>query len=318
MSAAQQAGRVIEAESPHCELVCTTDDRESWLRHRHSGIGASEIAMALGEAPRAWGGALALYAKKTGAYERDLSDVEAIYWGLKLEDRVIEAYQERTGRRTRKDGLLLRSTAHPWAMCTLDGKTWDAANDVEAWPLEVKNVSSFMGDEWVDGPPPHYFLQVQQQMLVTGAQRATIAALLGGNRMVWADVPRDEVTIRKIVYHGERFWQRVQARDVPAPDGSEETRRALTALYPEGHGVVVLPGTMRDVADELERLKADRKRVAERIDVLENEVRAGIGAAEVGVMTDGRSFSNKLQHRREFTVAANSFRVLRLHQPKGK
>jgi putative phage-type endonuclease len=318
MSAAQHIGHEVIVESPHCELVCSTDDRADWLARRQMGIGASEIAMVLGEAPKAWGGALSLYARKIGAYERDLSDVEAVFWGNKLEAPILEAYEERTGRRTRKDGLLLRSKAHPWALATLDGRTWLPANDAQPWPLEVKNVSVFKAEEWLDGPPPHYYLQIQHQMLVVGAEKATIAALLGGQRMVWADVPRDETTIRKIIYHGERFWQRVQARDVPLPDGSEETRKALAALYPEGQGIVVLPGTARDAADELEALKAERKRIAERIDEIENTVRAAIGAAEVGVLTDGRSFSNKLQHRKEFTVAANSFRVLRLHQSKNR
>lgn len=316
MNAAQDVGRIVEAESSHCEIVCTADDRERWLGERQGGIGASEIAMVLGEAPKAWGGAFALYARKVGAYERDLSDVEAVFWGNKLEAPILEAYQERTGRRTRKDGLLLRSKAHPWALCTLDGRTWSAANDVAPWPLEVKNVSTFKAEEWMDGPPPHYFLQVQQQMLVTGESKATIAALLGGQRLVWADVPRDETTIRRIIYHGERFWRRVQERDVPAPDGTEETRKALAALYPTGEGIIVLPGTALDAADELERLKAERKTIADRIDLLENEVRAAIGSAEIGVMTDGRSFSNKLQTRKEFVSKASSFRVLRLHQSK--
>jgi putative phage-type endonuclease len=317
MSAAQQVGRIVEVESPHWEIECTTDDRDVWLERRNQGIGASEIAMVLGEAPKAWGGALALYARKTGAYERDLSDVEAVFWGNKLEAPILEAYQERTGRRTEKEGVLLRSKAHPWALCTLDGRTWNAADDDARWPLEVKNVSTFKAEEWLDGPPPHYYLQVQQQMLVTGEPKATIAALLGGQRLVWADVPRDEVTIRRIIYHGERFWQRVQARDVPPPDSTEETRRALSALYPDGSGIVVLPGTAMDQADRLEALKAERKRIADEIDLIENTVRAEIGAAEIGVLMDGRSFSNKLQHRKEFVSKASSFRVLRLHQSKG-
>lgn len=303
----------LTLERPYEVLCDTAEGREQWLRSRHAGIGASEIAAVLGESP--FLSALELYSIKIERYERDLSEVESVYWGNKLEPTIIEAYSERTGRSTRRAGQLLRSAEHPWALCTLDGETWTGASN-DAWPLEIKNVSGFKGDEWSDGPPPHYYLQVQQQMLVTGAQRATIVALLGGQRMVWADVPRDETTIRKIVYHGERFWQRVLNRDVPAPDGSDGARKALAAIYPEGSGIVVLPATAAEAADEIECLKAERKRIGDKLDLLENTVRAAIGDAEVGVLPDGRSFSFKLQHRSEFTVAASSFRVLRLHQPK--
>lgn len=304
----------VQIQRPY-EVVCDTSDREEWLRQRDGGIGASEIASVLGESPFA--SAIELYATKTGRYSRDLSEVEAVYWGNKLEAAIIEAYSDRTGRQTRKAGHLLRSTEHPWAMCTLDGETWQAAAN-DAWPLEIKNVSGFKAGEWVDGPPEHYYLQIQQQMLVTGAEKATIAALLGGQRMVWADVSRDDVTIRKIIHHGAHFWERIQRRDMPAPDGSEGARRALAALYPTGSGVVVMPRDAIDFADRLESLKADRKRLGDEIDMIENTVRASLGEAEVGALLDGRSFSWKLQNRKEFLVEASSFRVLRLHQPKNR
>jgi predicted phage-related endonuclease len=155
-------------------------------------------------------------------------------------------------------------------------------------------------------------------MLVTGAQKATIAALLGGQRMVWADVPRDDVTIRKIVHHGARFWERIQRRDMPAPTAAKARGARLRRSTRTGSGVVVLPHSAIDAADELETLKAKRKELDRSIDVIENTVRAALGDAETGAMTDGRSFSWKLQNRKSFVVEASSFRVLRLHQPKNR
>jgi putative phage-type endonuclease len=300
------------------EVICDTSDRDAWLDKRVDGIGASEISLVLGEAPEAWGSALSLYAQKIGAYERDLSDVEAVFWGNQLEGPIIAAYAERTGRRTRKEGFLLRSKLYPWALCTLDGRTWEAENENSAWPLEVKNVSGFKAGEWVDGPPSYYYYQVQQQMLVTGEQRATVAALLGGQRMVWADVHRDDLAIRRIINQGAAFWDRVQRRDLPTPDGSEGTRKALGALYPQGSGVVVLPHSAIDAADELTRIRDDIASLTKRKDTIENTVRAALGGADSGVMTDGRSWSWKQQTRRATTVAESTFRVLRLHQAKGR
>ncbi len=79
------------------DVVCDVSDRDAWLESRTDGIGASEIAAVLGESP--WMSPLALYASKIGAYERDLSDSEPVYWGTKLEGAIVEAYSERTGRK---------------------------------------------------------------------------------------------------------------------------------------------------------------------------------------------------------------------------
>jgi putative phage-type endonuclease len=312
----QAANELLAPTDRPFTVECDATDAD-WLRLRRTGLGASEIAMVLGESP--YGSALELYARKTGRQDDDLlADNEAVYWGRKAEPLIIEAYAERTGRGTRRAGKLLRSSVHPWAMCTLDAETWEASNDTRPWPFEVKNVSVFKAGDWVDGPPIHFYYQVQHQLLVTGEEKGTIAALLGGNRMVWADVPRDEVTIRKIVYQGERFWDRVMRRDLPAPDGTESSRRALQALYPQGSGTVVLPGATLEIVDRLEWLKVEQKRLSDERDEIENTLRAGIGGAELGVLTDGRSVSWKLQHRKESVTPASSFRVLRLHQPKEK
>jgi hypothetical protein len=80
----------------------------------------------------------------------------------------------------------------------------------------------------------------------------------------------------------------------------------------------VLPGAALEIVDRLEWLKVEQKRLADERDEIENTLRAGIGAAELGILTDGRSVSWKLQHRKETVMPASSFRVLRLHQPKGK
>jgi putative phage-type endonuclease len=296
------------------EIVCDTSERIDWLSERVQGIGASEIAVVLGEAPEQWGSPLSLYAQKIGKYERNLDDVEAVYWGNKLEEAILSAYAERTGRRTKRERFLLRSVEHPWMLCTLDGRTWEPSNERFKWPFEIKNVSAYKAEEWIDGPPPHYYLQLQQQLAVTNEPKATIAALIGGQRMVWCDVPRDEIAIRRIIVNGARFWERVVNRDMPAPDGSESTRKALQALYPEGHGTVILPATAADCADELEHVKAELKRLEERKEFIENTVRAALGEAELGVLHDGRSFSWRKQKRRAFTAPESTFRVLRLHQ----
>lgn len=298
------------------DVIGMADEREQWLALRKTGIGASEIAAVLGESP--WVSALQLYAEKTGQVETaDLADeVESVFWGTKLEPVIIEVYGQRTGRTVQRAGKLLRSHAEPWALATLDALTDDDSG--AAWPLEVKTASAFVAEEWAEGPPPHYYLQVQQQLLVTGAARATVACLLGGQRLVWCDVDRDDVAIRRLVYAGRRFWGRVQNADAPAPDGSDSAKRTLAQLYPhdDPEKYVVLPADLQEVADELEDLKEQTKAAKRRQTELENLIKAALGTGTRGVLPSGIEYSWKEQTTKEHVVKESSFRVLRRHAPK--
>jgi putative phage-type endonuclease len=290
-------------------------DRDRWKQLRRSGLGASEIAAVLGESP--WLSATELYAIKTGASEGDpsLDEAEHVYWGNQLEASIIEGYQHRTGRPVRRHAVLLRSVEHPWALCTLDGETGNEGGE-PAWPLEIKNIGMHKAAEWEEGPPRHYLLQLQQQMLVTGAEKATAAALIGGQRLVWCDVERDEVEIRRIKRAGAIFWEQcVEAGVCPKPDGSDSASRALAALYrsPNPEAFVQMGGDMLELDDELVGLKNARRAIEKRAAEIENLIKAAIGKAERGVLPNGATYSWKEQTRAAYAVDESTYRVLRRH-----
>ncbi len=302
------------------ELGSSTD-RERWLQLRRSGIGASEVAAILGESP--WLSAAELYAIKVGASDGDpsLDEAEHVYWGAQLEGAILAGYQHRTGRPVQRRNMLLRSAEHPWALCTLDGETAEPG-DQPGWPLEIKNIGLSKAHEWEEGPPRHYYLQLQQQLLVTGADKATAAALIGGQRMVWCDIGRDEIEIRRITRAGRIFWEQcVEAGVCPTPDGSESSKRALAALYrgrPDPESYVQLPGSLLALDEELHELKLTRGAVGKRIDEIENLIKSHIGKAERGVLPSGVVWSWKQQTRAAHAVDESTFRVLRRHASKAE
>jgi putative phage-type endonuclease len=318
MTAAQPIG-----DSAPYLIVCDTDDQEEWLSHRDTGIGASEIAGVL-ELPGIQHRAspLKLFMQKSGALERDdLSEVEAVEWGHTMEPVIASVYARRTGRPvvTGRRGRfqVLRSKEHPWAMCSLDYWTADNDDGAELRPLEIKNVSAFMAEDWLEGPPDYYYAQVMQQLLVTGAKKATSALCLGGNRLLWCDVNRDEEMIRKIVYHGSRFWQRFLDRDPPPPDDSLATKEALARLYPKDDGsVVVMPATLIDTVYDWRRLKEEKSETEKKIRHAEAAIKATLGEAERGVWPSGEAVSWRTQKTRAHQVAESTFRVLRFHESK--
>lgn len=293
----------------------STSSHEDWLHKRRLGIGASEMAAVLGLSR--WTSPLALYAEKIGAAPpADLSDVEQVEWGLELEGVICSVYGRRTGRGATRSGELLRSLEYPWALATLDA--WTSIDGVRV-PLEIKTAGAHKAEEWAEGPPVEYVVQVQHQMLVTGAPKASVACLLGGQRLVWCDVERDESVIARIVDVGSRFWQCVQERIPPGVDGTEHTRRALAALYPSDDGQTIsLGGDLLDVDDELVALKGERSRIDEKIAHAEARLKSAIATAARGVLPNGVAYTWKTSERAGYTVAPTKTRTLRRTEAKGK
>jgi putative phage-type endonuclease len=287
-------------------VVGDSADRDDWLKARRCGIGASEISAVLGENP--WSSPFTLWARKVGrAPEQD--ETEPMFLGKELEATILRLYShERYAHRPVKPaGLLLQSVEHPWALCTLDGETVHPKH--ATIPLEAKLVAAFSADEWTEGPPDHYHAQIQQQMLVTGAACASVAALIG-NRFVWCDVERDQTTINRIIYHGSRFWQSVVNEEPPKVDGSESTRSTLGAMYPTASDRVKVIPEFANLDAERQAEKAAEKRAKERIAEIDNQIKAAIGDAGEGVIPGVAAYVWREQTRRSYTVAESKFRQL--------
>ena len=301
----------MDTWNEHAVMIGHSSSREDWLETRGSGIGASEVASVLGV------GFLApaeLWAQKTGQIPADdLSEVERIEWGNRLESVVAHAYAEPryAGRPVKMSGQLLRSTVYPWAIATLDAVT---LHPEHGWvPLEIKTASAFLASEWQDGPPEPYYLQVQAQMLVTGARWASVACLIGGNQLVWCDIERDETAIARIVAGCSRMWAYIVECTMPPPDNTPEWARVFATLNPESAdaSVVDLDESDLELAAELEAAKAARKAAEERETLAKNRLIERIGNASEARFRDGTGFTYRTQHRAGHTVAPSTFRVLR-------
>jgi putative phage-type endonuclease len=287
-------------------VICHSSDRERWLRERARYVGASDVAALMGESP--WQSAYGLWAQHAHGFEREHADDERMWWGLHLEPAIITGYAARSGRHAQADGRM-------WALddvrlaATLDGLTGlDDTPPPDRWPLEVKLVHPSAECQWSDGVPQHYWWQLQAQCLVTGAPRATIAALVGGQRLIWEDVQADPSSHRRIVAAVAEHWRRVADDDPPPPDGGEATRQAQLARWRADDGVTVeLPAELLDVTDSVARAKrtaSDAERTASEGEAL---IREAMGPATVGVLPDGRVWTWREQRRGE-----KSIRVLRL------
>ena len=273
-----------------------------WREAHKTGIGASQIAAVLGESR--FGSRLRVWAEKVGRLEpRDLSDNEAVQMGIELEPFVAEKYFQRTKRVLSKAGMLLRSDAYPWAICTPDYWIMD---DDGTWniPCQIKTTSAYRLNEWADGPPVEVWWQVQHEMFVTGAPWASVGVLVGGQRFMWADVQKDSVAHARIANEGNDFWHNVKTNTYPEPDSNAAD--VLNDLFPtsaEGEEVA-LPQDATEWDRALQIRKAERAIIDDEIDYLENKLKLAIGPAGMGVLHNGSgAFTHKTQKRVTYKLA---------------
>lgn len=311
-------GQTAIAHREPFEVLGAGDDPD-WLERRLSGVGASEAAIMLGHHPRyGEGGPAVLWAWKTGHAEPDdLDELENVQWGHIMEPVIVEQFgsSRYSGWRVEKTRTQLRSTAHPWAMCTLDAWTWHPMHG--RIPLEAKNVGSYQAERWLDGTPIEMWWQLQHQMLVTRTPAAAIAACVGGNSLWWEVVLADEHSQRLLEARGLEFWRCVEEDRVPL---HVPTLASVRALYKPGQesGTIFLPGDeWTELDTRLEDVKREQRRLDKERDSLEARLCDAIGNHEMAVLSSNVAYTRRTQSRRQVVIPETSFRVLRRKKPKG-
>ncbi len=289
-------------------------DRAEWLAERRNGLGASDISAALGINP--WKTPFALWAEKCGLLppEEQAKENEAIEWGLRLEEPIIEAFGQRTNRSVHipAQPTMVAHPEYDFLRCTPDAYQWRSESGPKG-DLQVKTTAQQNAWEWENGGVPlMYEVQVQAELFVTGMEWGSIACLIGGQRLVWRDIQPDTDFIQLVLPRLEQFWESVQTLTPPSVDGDTVTTKVLQRLHPDDNGATVdLPAESADWHEQLLALKANIKAAEQRQREIENQIRACMGSATFGVLPNGVKYSLKTQERSEYVAKASKYRVLR-------
>lgn len=314
---APQAAKVNSRPPAHvralrgCKPVIHSADRDNWLAARKTGIGASDVAAALGLSP--WKSPFTLYMELTGGVsDRKVTPEEAerMAWGLDLEAAIAAGYSRRTGASVKPCGWLLRSKPHPWLLATPDFLECDATGAVDAI-LEIKNVRESSAPFWDHGAPDHYIVQLQTQLLVAGHPAGVLAALVGGEQMRRVPVPESKPLQAEIVKRTKAFWGLVHAGTAPVPDASESTTRTLCRMMEDGTSLD-LPDEVLEWHLEASRAADDERAAGERKEGYRRKIVAFLGTASEGVLPGGRGrYTFHTVTRAGYAVEAKTFRQLK-------
>jgi putative phage-type endonuclease len=160
---------------PLCTITPLIHGSPAWLEARRTGVTASDLPILMGHGTIT---PLELYNKKLSGDE--IESTRQMQFGLHLESLICEWATE--------DLMADKLKLVNWHCVRKEHKNFQATVDAvatigsEAVPVEIKTAVYSDKDQWLDDSmPKHYYLQVQWQLYITGADRAYLVCLPGGN-----------------------------------------------------------------------------------------------------------------------------------------
>lgn len=275
-------------------------------RRRHF-LTATDVPKILGVSP--WGGPLDVYYEKTRGLSNRTND--AMQAGNLLEPAVIAWAATQIGQVVPGDWKVHENGINA---CSLDGQA------VNSRPVEAKT-SGITGPgspaEWgepgTDQIPNYYLLQVQTQLLITGADLAYVPALIGNRGFVMYYVRPNPSLHEIILESSELFWRNHVIEQVP-PEGKPPRLETLKRIRREPNKTVSVHDELVEAYLLAQKAKSDAEKAYE---YAQAELLAALGDAEAAEYSGG-VLTYYETTRKGFTVEESTFRVLRHKAAKVK
>jgi len=288
---------------------------EQQLADRLKYVTGSDAAVILGLSP--WKGIVQLYQEKTGYIEQeDISDKPWIKAGNYLEPVIRQWFEDETGKRTisgeqasfamntgafSQDDLeqlwanpnmdfqsdqLIISPQYPWMAANVDGLLVD-----ENAGLEIKTAWTSAG--WGKGYehedneiPAYYLCQVAHYAITLDVDRFYIAVLIGGSDFRWYMYERNPRFEQILIEKEKEFYNAFTNENSPLPRTSDDVLHyygALTNTTPK-----LADAATHMVAEELVRLKQERKEIDDQIGASEETIKIFMSDSESLCGVDGK------------------------------
>jgi predicted phage-related endonuclease len=307
------------------ERIPLPDDRTQWLRDRLGFVNASEVAIVCGEA--GYGSLAELYAEKKGLRPPRLDSgiLRRGRWG---ESAVFEALaEERPEWEIRRAKIHVRDTERRLA-CTPDGFAI-APDRVGMGIVQAKVISrSIFRNRWLDDgnegingpatPPRGYHMQVLLEEMLNESKWGVLAVLIN-SEFDWTlrlfDIVRDPVLEDRIEYHAAAFFRDYLDPGVMPPFEPLRDEALVKALYPQDDGSEIdlsQDNRASVLVEDLIETQVAIKRIAKQEREIKTELCAKLGEHSYGRLADGRRLSWRMQHRKAYSVEANTYRTLRI------
>ena len=258
-------------------------------QERMSYIGGSDIAAIMSQSR--WKTPYRLWAEKTGKIQMpDLSNVEAVEMGTRLEQFVADLFSEKTGKTVRKAPKTYTHPDYPYLVAHVD-RLITGTDEL----LECKTCSAYKLEEWENKIPKEYILQVIWYLGITGRKKGWIACLIGGQKFVYMAIDFDEELFNTMVEKAVKFWEMVQKQIPPLilPEDDE----VLGEIYSEHTDDMMILQDLNDRVAYLQEIKMHIDEMTKEKKEIETELKTVI-KDKAGFTTDKYKVTWKSQTTR--------------------
>jgi hypothetical protein len=320
------AAVVSKIDPPGVSRIPCPDDG-TWRALRSRDITASVAAALIGE--HEWETAYSLYQAKAGAIENDVEDAGPVRRGRLLEPVAVQVLREE-----HPDWIIRHNSGEARVYYRDTTARMGATPDVEAHDpsrgpgvVQIKSVeASVFRKKWRNEggevePPLWIAVQAIVEAAFTGAEWAAVAPIVVGHGvdMPLINIPLDSAPaimarLRKKV---RDFWHRIEENYPPPPDYARDGA-VIARLYAEDDGgevdLTANPRGLELIAQRAalkEREAAGAEAAKERA-IIDAELIAMLGNAACGLLADGRRVEAKTIRRKPYSVAASSYRSIKV------
>lgn len=245
-------------------------------------LGCSEIAVALGLSP--FKTPYQLWLEKTGRLEPEVPSLAARL-GVPMEPIIRSLYEERTGRKLRRDR---RERIHP--ELPLIGHLDYVEVGGEGRIVDCKSSFGFhsrrrYGEDGTDQLPDEYLCQGQAYLFLTRKPVIDFAVLTSGPEFKIFTVRADPDMHRLIAEGVRRFWQFVRDDIPPALSTAEDAALAWPESVPEK--TVTATETLEQMVQRLRDLRDEIAAKTEMAEAAATLLKSRMGDAEVLLSLSG-------------------------------
>lgn len=281
------------------------------LERRRKVVGASEVGLLFG-LPSFGGRTVSdlWFEKKYGTSHGGKGNASTTL-GTKLEPVILAEAEDRLGVKIvdRQKWVTFGCNG-----ATLDGRVENNGALVEAKTAGIlwRGDQSEWGEDGSDEVPDSYLVQVQAQLLVTGAELGYLAALIGGRGFAMYQIAPNDALQGAIAIRSNSFIASLDSDAAPEAPPQLET---LKRIKRQPSKILPQSDEISELWEQLTAAKAGSKFAKETEETIQRKLLAKLGDAEAAECSGGL-ITYYEQSRKECVMAASKFRVLRF--AKGK
>jgi len=230
------------------------------------------------------GKAADVYLEKIGQTEReDISHIEAVQWGLKLQDIIGREVSTRLGIELKEADYELYHPEHSWMASHFDFISAEGTILVE-----VKNYNQSKRNQFEPETgliPAADRAQIIHECAVHGVEHIVLAILFGGQELVLIPYQVTDAQKEELIQTEAQIWASIQAKTPPECSSVEAARKLYSVSTDKG---VIANAQLEQACQQLKVIKANIKQFEEAEEKLQGFIQGQMKDAGSLITFDGK------------------------------